>query len=137
MLAVVDTNVLVSALMRSESLPAAVVSSIATQRLQPVLCNAVMTEYAAVLPRSRLRLNLADVRELLALIEQQAVWVDVPEYGGAPPLPDPADWPFIACALAVNCPVVTGNLKHFPVRLGVKAMTPREWLERDAQSGNA
>lgn len=137
MRAVVDTNILVSALLHGDSLPAAVVRCIVTQSLVPVVCTAVMAEYAAVLPRPRLRLDPRDIHELLTLIGQQAEWVDVPAYTGTPALPDPADWPFIACALATGCPVVTGNLKHFPAALGVGAMTAREWVEQEKTKGLA
>lgn len=128
MLAVVDTNILVSALLRANTPPAAVVGAIGRQLLTPVVCDAVMREYAAVLPRPHFGFAAADLRELLVLIEQLAAWVDVPAYTGTPTLPDVADWPFVACALAAGCPVVTGNLKHFPARLGVRVMTAREWV---------
>jgi predicted nucleic acid-binding protein len=130
--AVVDNNVLVSALLHPHSVPAAAVRSIARQHLEPVVCAAIMAEYRAVLPRPRLRLRAADVGELLALIEAQALWVDVAPYAGQPPLPDAADWPFVACALALGCPVVTGNPRHFPARLGLRVMTARQWVEQAA-----
>ena len=40
------------------------------------------------------------------------------------------DWPFIATALAGNCPVITGNARHFPQRVDVQVMTAREWVAR-------
>lgn len=129
MRAVVDTHVLVSALRRADSPPAAVVRGITTQVLAPVVCAAIMAEYRAVLLRPRLRLRAADIDELLTLLQAQALQVDIPAYGGQPPLPDAADWPFIACALAACCPVITGNARHFPPGLGVKVMTARQWLE--------
>jgi putative PIN family toxin of toxin-antitoxin system len=128
MRAVIDTNILVSALLGAGSPPAAVLRQVAAQTLVPVVCSAIMAEYHAVLPRPRLRLRAADVEELLALIEAQAVWVEVPRYLGQPPMPDETDWPFIACALAADCPVVTGNAKHFPEGLGLRVMTAREWV---------
>jgi predicted nucleic acid-binding protein len=132
MRAVVDTNTLVSALLRSDSPPAAVVDAMVRQVLEPVVCHDIMTEYRAVLPRPRLRLRAADIDELLALIEAQARWVDVPAYDGRPALPDPSDWPFIASALAVGCPVITGNARDFPTALGVRVMSAREWVEVEA-----
>jgi hypothetical protein len=110
-----------------------VVRGIARQLLEPVVCAAIMSEYRAVLPRPRLHIRGADIAELLALIVAQAVWVDVPPYAGQPPLPDATDWHFVACALAVGCPVVTGNAKHFPARVGVRVMTAREWVDREAR----
>ena len=133
--AVVDTNVLVSGLMRPGSWPALVLQDIVLQRLQPVVCDAVMSEYRDVLLRPRLRLPARDVDTMLALMASMANWVQVPDYTGAPDLPDPADWPFMACALAVGCPVITGNLKHFPAEVGVKVMSAREWAGPSPAAG--
>ena len=132
MRAVVDTRILVSGLLRSDSPPAAVVSAMVRQVLEPVVCHEIMAEYRAVLPRPRLRLRAADIDELLAPIEAQAHWVDVPAYDGRPALPDPADWPFIATALAVGCPVITGNARDFPAALGLRVMSAREWVDVEA-----
>lgn len=126
MRAVIDTNVLVSALLRPDSVPAAVLRQIAALALEPVVCREIMAEYRAVLPRRRLRLRPHDIEDVLALFEAQALWVEVPAYDGHPPLPDPTDWPFIACALAASCPVITGNTRDFPATLGVRVMTARE-----------
>ncbi len=130
MLAVVDTNVLVSALLRPAGPPGAVIRAIADRRLTPVLCQSAMVEYSEVLRRPRFQFLAADVDELLAVAAQQALWVEVPEYTGEPELPDPTDWPFVACALAAQCPVITGNVKHFPARLGVEVMTVRGWVDQ-------
>lgn len=134
MRAVVDTNVLVSALLRADTPPASVLRQIAAQALVPVVSAAIVAEYRAVLPRPRLRLRADDIEELLLLIEAQAQWVDVPAYDGRPALPDPADWPFIACALAAGCPVITGNARHFPKALGVSVVTAREWVDSSRPS---
>jgi hypothetical protein len=56
--------------------------------------------------------------------------VRITPYLSALKLPDPGDWPFIATALAADCPVITGNARHFPKRLGVEVMTARAWEER-------
>jgi len=132
---VVDTNVLVSGLLNSGGPPAGVLADIAAGRLRPVLCDAVMAEYRAVLSRPRLRIAPADAAEVLDLLQATAEWVLAPEYSGTPPLPDASDWPFIACALAAGCPVITGNARHFPAALGVRVMTARESLvHRHAQA---
>lgn len=126
--AVVDTNILVSALLRAGSLPAAVMVDVAAGRLTAVVCPEILAEYRGVLHRPRLRLDPHDVDELLGLIEALAVHVAAPTYSGKPPLPDVNDWPFVACALAMQCPVITGNVRHFPAEAGVRVMTAREWV---------
>lgn len=126
--AVVDTNILVSALLRPGSPPDAVVQGMVTRSLTPVLCDAIFAEYAAVLARPRFGFSAALVQELLHLLRQQADWVSLPPYDGYPPLPDQADWPFVGCAIAAGCAVVTGNLKHFPPEIGVPIYTARAWI---------
>jgi predicted nucleic acid-binding protein len=68
MRAVVDTNVLVSGLLRADGPPALVLADIGSSRLRPVVCDAVMAEYEAVLRRSRLRIAAADATEVLELL---------------------------------------------------------------------
>jgi len=131
--AVVDTNILVSALLKPGSPPDAVIQAIRRDLLQPVVCSEIMSEYGDVLPRPRLGLLAADTTELLSLIAVQALWVHITPYSPPPELPDPADWPFIATALAAGCPVVTGNVKHFPAKVGVAVLTPAEWVESMGQ----
>lgn len=128
MRAVVDTNILVSGLLRADNPPGRVLIDIGAGRLTPVVCTATLAEYRRVLPRKRLRIRSELVEELLNLIELTADWVAVPEYTGTPILPDASDWPFIGCAQVADCPVITGNARHFPDRLGIKVMSAREWL---------
>lgn len=128
MRAVVDTNILVSGLMRADGPPGQVLGAVANGRLRPLLCDEILAEYRAVLPRPALRIDPSRVAELLALLELTADWVQVPAYPGTPPLPDQDDWPFIAAAKAADCPLITGNLKHFPARLGLRLLTAREWV---------
>ena len=126
--AVVDTNILVSAMLRLDSPPGQVVRALAQGQLMPAVCREVMDEYTNVLRRPSFGFDRDDVEELLTLIGQQATWVQITPYPQALSLPDPSDWPFIAVALAVRCPVITGNAKHFPERAGVQVMTARLWL---------
>lgn len=128
--AVVDTNILVSALLKRGTPPDAVVNDIRNGTLFPVVCHEILNEYAAVLTRPRLRLPGNDVDELLGLITGLARWVHLPDRPAEFNLPDPDDWPFIACALATNCPVITGNTKDFPRQLGIEAVTATEWVRR-------
>ena len=126
--AVVDTNILVSALLRPEGHPARVMAAVMRGELVPVFSASCFAEYEQVLRRPRLRLEAAKVDAALAAL--RAVGVEVPD-APLPPadLPDPDDWPFIASALAAGCPVITGNARDFPGALGVRVMSAREWVE--------
>ena len=126
--AVVDTNILVSALLHPASPPGAVAGAIVQGRLLPVVCAEIVAEYEDVLSRPRFDFERQEVSELVTLIGQQGLWVNITPYPQELALPDPADWPFIAAALAADCPVVTGNARHFPKRTGVRLMSAREWV---------
>lgn len=140
MRAAVDTNVLVSGLLGLQgpggtySPPSQVVRAVAAGQLRLLLCDDILAEYHAVLRRPRLRLQPGHVADLLGLVAQTAEWVPVLPYSGLPPLPDPSDWPFIAAARLGDCPLITGNLKHFPARLGVRVVSAREWVAGAAQT---
>jgi putative PIN family toxin of toxin-antitoxin system len=126
---VLDTNILVSALMRPEGPPGRVMAAVKAGELVPVFSSAVLSEYEAVLRRPRLRLDGWKVDSALATMRAVGNLVR----GAQPPppitLPDDTDWPFIACALTAGCLVVTGNARDFPAALGVRVMTAREWVE--------
>ncbi len=129
-LAVVDTNILVSALLKRDSIPDTVVRAVRDGALSPVVCAEIVDEYIDVLHRPRFGFLERDVTELLDLFAAQARWIHITPYLPVLKLPDPADWPFIAAALAADCPVITGNVRHFPKRIGVEVMTARQWVER-------
>ena len=128
--AVVDTNVLVSALLKRGSVPDAVAQAVRVGLLLPVVCTEIVAEYVDVLRRPRLGLPQRDAMELLEIFGAQAQWVRITPYLAALKLPDAGDWPFVAAALAAECPVITGNIRHFPARLGLEVMTARQWAEK-------
>ena len=132
--AVLDTNILVSGFMRPEGPPGRVMVAVKEGALVPVFSLAVFAEYESVLRRPRLRLDAGKVDAALATMR----WVGTTVRGDLPPLPaglpDDKDWPFIACALAAGCPVITGNARDFPARLGVSVMTAREWVEHPGKA---
>ena len=126
--AVIDTNILVSALLRPAGPPGQVMAAALAGRLIPVVSDAVLAEYASVLTRPRLGLDAGRVRGALDALRNVGVRVQA-ALTPPPDLPDPGDWPFIACALAAGCPVVTGNAKDFPARLGIEVISARQWAE--------
>ena len=133
--AVVDTNVLVSALLKRGSFPDVVAQGVRNGQLQPVVCEEIVREYVDVLRRPRLGLSQRYAMDLLEVFGAQAQWVRITPYLAALKLPDPGDWPFVATALAAECPVITGNTRHFPARLGLEVMTARQWAELPGSFG--
>lgn len=127
--AVIDTNVLVSAMLKTGSVPGQVAAEALYGDIIPVLNDEILAEYEDVLNRPKFRFDKKAVRVLLDEIKKRAVYAD---YGMIEDeLPDPKDVVFYAVLMEKRkeeeAYLVTGNLKHFPVRTYV--VTPKEMLD--------
>lgn len=127
--AVLDTNILVSALIRPEGPPGLVMAAALRGDLVPVFSAEILAEYDEVLRRPRLRLQQERVQAMLDAMRLVGVRLAVDQVPPPANLPDADDWPFIAVALGAGCPIVTGNTRHFPQYMGVRVMTAREWMD--------
>ena len=127
---VLDTNVLVSALLSPFGPPGEILRLITTGTVQVCHDARILSEYREVLLRPVFPFSPAQVESLLEQIEVDGVPVaSVPL---SEPLPDPDDEAFLAVALAGGAQsLVTGNLKHYPERCrqGVRVVSPRDFVE--------
>ena len=111
---VLDTNVLVSGLLRDQGNPAQVVALALAGAIQVCQDQRILDEYAEVLARPRFRFDAQRVREVLAKLEADGLWVEATQHSPLG-LPDPDDEPFLAVALAATADfLVTGNLSDYP-----------------------
>ena len=127
--AVLDTNVLVSAMLKTGSVPGQVAAEALTGDIIPVLNDDIITEYEDVLDRPKFRFDKRAVKVFLDELKKRAVYSD---YGLIEDeIPDPKDVVFYAVLMEKrkeeDAYLVTGNLKHFPMRTYV--VTPREMLD--------
>jgi putative PIN family toxin of toxin-antitoxin system len=125
--AVIDTNVIVSALITHNSAAAtvAVVEHIFKGNITPVYNEDILNEYDEVLHRSKFKLSHGDIRILLDYIETIGIAANRLKYDGE--MPDEKDRPFYEVSLSNgNAYLVTGNLKHFPSTPNV--VTPSEMI---------
>ena len=127
--AAIDTNVLVSALLRRESLPGMVTAESLTGRIIPLLNTEILTEYRNVLSRPKFHFPPDAVDVLLNGIIKRGIFVDAEPIEAE--LPDPKDVVFYQVVMNVrkteNAYLVTGNIRHFPIKSFV--VTPREMME--------
>ena len=128
--AVIDTNVLVSALLSSKDDTATVqvVSKVISGEIIPVYSNIITKEYREVLSRKRFGFSGAVIEYLLSAVEKYGILVD-PSPSGIT-LPDMKDLLFYEVVLEKredNAYLVTGNIKHFPKEPFV--VTARELLD--------
>ena len=127
--AVLDTNVLVSAMLKTGSVPGHVVAEALKGDIIPVLNGDILTEYEDVLNRPKFRFDKRAVKILLDELKKRAVYSD---YGLIEDeIPDPKDVIFYAVLMEKrkedDAYLVTGNIKHFPLRTYI--VTPRALLD--------
>lgn len=127
--AVIDTNVLVSALLKRGSVPDQVAAEAMYGDIIPILNKEILEEYEDVLSRPKFHFNSKTVKVLLDELKRRAVFIDYNTIEEE--LPDPKDVVFYAVLMEKrkedDAYLVTGNLKHFPVRTYI--VTPREMLD--------
>ncbi len=128
--AVIDTNVLVSALLSSKDDTATVqvLGKVITGEVIPVYSNVITKEYRGVLSRRKFGFSADLIEYLMSAIEKYGILVD-PSPSGIT-LPDMKDVPFYEVVLEKrddNAYLVTGNIKHFPKEPFI--VTPREFLD--------
>ena len=134
---VLDTNVLVAALLRGGGAARAVLRACLRERYQPVLGPALLAEYEDVLGRPELfaesALSARERGELFDGLMSRCRWIEV-FYAWRPNLPDEADNHLIELAVAAQADViVTRNLRDvargelkFPT---LRVLTPEQCLE--------
>jgi putative PIN family toxin of toxin-antitoxin system len=126
---VLDTNVLVSSLLRAQGNLAQVVALALAGAVQICHDGRILAEYTEVLARPRFKFDSEKVREVLAKLELDGVAVESSD--GPLGLPDRDDEPFLAVALAGSVDyLVTGNLAGFPAakRRGCAVISPAEFM---------
>ena len=116
--AVIDTNVIVASLLtrNRDSATARVMDAVYAGKVTPLVCDEILAEYAEVLRRPRLKLDVAKCDFILSLIVDCASRL-VPVHTAAS-MPDEDDRIFLEIALAGqddhDAHLVTGNLKDYP-----------------------
>lgn len=127
--AILDTNVIVSAMLKTGSVPGQVAAEALNGDIIPVLNDEIIAEYEDVLNRPKFRFDKKAVKVLLDELKKRAVYSD---YGLIEDeIPDPKDVIFYAVLMEKrkeeDAYLVTGNMKHFPMRTYI--VTPREMLD--------
>ena len=127
---VLDTNVLVSALLSPFGPPAEILRLVTTGTVR--LCHdaRILGEYRQVLLRPAFPFRPLQVESLLDQIEADGE--PITAFALSDRLPDPDDEAFLEVAPAADARyLVTGNLRHFPPesQRGVRVVSPREFLK--------
>jgi putative PIN family toxin of toxin-antitoxin system len=111
---VLDTNVVVSAVLTRGGAEAHALDLAAARKIQLYVTPAILTEYEGVLRRSKFsRVSPKTIGAALDLIRRVAIVVNSKETLAVSP--DEEDNRFLECAEAADADyLVTGNKRHFP-----------------------
>lgn len=127
--AVIDTNVLVSAMLKWNSVPGNIMELAFYGSIIPILNEPIVKEYESVLTRPKFHFTEKIIHDVLDTIQKQSIYVDAEPIDME--LPDPKDKVFYEVVMekrkSEDAFLVTGNIKHFPAEPFI--VTPRELLD--------
>jgi len=127
--AVIDTNVIVSALISKtlDSNPVKVIKAITLEKIVPLYNDEILAEYREVLSRAKFGLDSKSIELLIQTIQVDGESLDrTMAYDEH--FPDETDIVFYEVALSKDDSfLVTGNVKHFPKKTFV--ITPAQMVE--------
>ena len=128
MIIVLDTNVLVSALLKPKSHPAHILNAILNEKVTLLFDNRILEEYKRVLLRPRFGFSVEIVEPLLDYIESEGEFVAA-NYSGRQ-FEDDEDKKFYEVAVTGGADyLVTGNARHFPNDPLI--ITPRDFTHKE------
>ncbi len=126
--AVIDTNVLVSAMLRWDSIPGKILQASLESTIIPVFNSDIVHEYREVLLRPKFHLTSRIVEDIISSLEEKGFYIDAEPIEAE--LPDPKDRVFYEVVMEErkyeDAYLVTGNIKHFPIEPFI--VTPRQMM---------
>ncbi len=124
---VLDTNIIVSALLQPLGPPARIYVLALAGAIQPCVSAQTYAEYEEVISRPRFQRSPDDIASALRTLREKSIWVR--PTGSVQVCADPDDDVFLDCAQAAHADyLVTGNLKHFPMSWGGTRIVAARWL---------
>lgn len=126
---VIDTNVLVSAVLKHNSIPGFIIDLAFSGPVIPVLNGEIEKEYREVLSRPKFHLTQDIVEDIVGEFQNRGLYLDAEKQDIE--LPDPKDVVFYEVMLEGSKTddtfLVTGNGRHFPENPYI--VSPRQLME--------
>lgn len=125
---ILDTNIVVSGVLKPNSLPDLCLRLGLNKEVQLVFSEEVFAEYSAVLNRPRFNLSSQLIQKTLAELKLVSQVIEPKERLAL--ASDPKDNQFLEVALAAKADfLITGNRRHFPAFCSfVEIVTPAEFI---------
>lgn len=127
--AAIDTNVVVSAMLKEKSIPGRLMDMINAGSIIPLMHKEILDEYQDVLNRRQFSFGKKRIADILCRFKSSGIFLD--KEAAEEDFIDESDRVFYEIVLEKRktdeAYLVTGNARHFPKRHFV--VTPREMLE--------
>ena len=127
--AVVDTNVIVSSMLKHNSIPGKILDLILAKTIVPLLNDEIINEYYEVLVRNKFDLKVSDVEKLLLSIKNNGIFLTREQT--LEQFLDKDDIVFYEIVMSarntMDAYLITGNIKHYPIKSYV--VTPKEMID--------
>lgn len=125
---VLDTNVLISALLTPFGAPARVLDMVLIGLVDILYDDRIMDEYQKVLKRRKFGFAPNGVDWLLDFFRTSGLRINALPFKYQ--LPDLDDAPFLEVAITGRAnALVTGNRRHFPIRSAIPILSPNDFLQ--------
>ena len=127
--AVIDTNVIVSSMLKTDSIPGSIINCVSTNTIIPLLSDEIINEYVDVLTRNKFDIDNNKVSQLISLFYEKGIFLKREQT--LEDFIDQDDIVFYEIVMSarntMDAYLVTGNMKHYPIRNYI--VTPREMIE--------
>ena len=127
--AVIDTNVIVSSMLKHNSIPWQILDLVDQNIIIPLLNEEILNEYISVITRNKFNFDDSVVQSTIDVLKKNSIFLEREQ--SIEDFVDKDDIVFFEIVMSarntMDAYLVTGNIKHYPVRNYV--VTPREMLE--------
>ena len=127
---VIDTNVVVSSMLKNDSIPGKVIDLMLNKLITPLVNEEILEEYYGVLTRNKFNISVERINYFMNFLKNNAIYINKETTSEF--FIDESDVVFYEVTMAgrkdnMDVYLVTGNMKHFPNKSFI--VTPREMLE--------
>ncbi|MBP7582883.1 MAG: putative toxin-antitoxin system toxin component, PIN family [Spirochaetes bacterium] len=126
---VLDTNVLVAALLNPRGIPADILNLVLNEEVTLCYDDRIIGEYRSVLKRDKFHLDSDDVDTVIDFLEEAGIRVDAKPLKATAVDPDDAMFYEVLESSGSDF-LVTGNTKHFAGIKDKRIVTPAEFMKR-------
>ena len=127
--AVIDTNVIVSSMLKHDSIPGEILDLVISIIIVPLLNKEIIEEYEDVLKRNKFGFDNDEVDNLIAFLKTNSIFLEREQT--LEEFIDEDDIVFYEIVMSarhtMDAFLITGNIKHYPIRNYV--VTPKQMIE--------